>query len=402
MANQHVSLNELRGEVAPAQKKASLPSLLQSKEVTDRLAHVATAYLTPERLTSLAVNAIARTPKLAQCTPTSVLGAVMASAAVGLEPNTVAQQAWLIPYERRYKQGGQWLSSYECQFQIGYRGYITLAYRSPQIETLIAEAVHENDLFEHMQGSEQFCRYRKALTHRGDLVASFCYTRLARGESVTVLPLDEVLRIREYSETYTALRRRVEAANSQKDRDVAQRKFDETPWVAALDDMAAKSAIRKHMKRLPWEYDPTDRFGTAVSVDADRPIDYRSLSNPDRMREVMEGAPAPEYPGEPEPQSEPDTGYEPPTQETFDPPPAVDGEPGPPYNQQTASTTVEQTPDAGPGVDEVLARIAEANDMDRLDEAVSLGQELAGTDKARVTKAYKRRMNEIAQSMGLE
>lgn len=68
--------------------------------------------ITPERFTRMALSALNTTPKLAECSQMSFLGALMNAAQLGLEPNTPLGQAYLIPYRNKGKL--------ECQFQIGY------------------------------------------------------------------------------------------------------------------------------------------------------------------------------------------------------------------------------------------------------------------------------------------
>jgi len=59
-------INKMKGEIAKA-----LPSVI-----------------TPERFTRMVLSALSTTPKLAECTPKSFLGAMMNAAQLGLEPNT--------------------------------------------------------------------------------------------------------------------------------------------------------------------------------------------------------------------------------------------------------------------------------------------------------------------------
>lgn len=65
----------------------------------------------------------------------------MQAAQLGVEPNTPLGQAYLIPYRNH----GQ----LECQFQLGYKGLIDLAYRSGEITSISAHEVCENDDFEY-------------------------------------------------------------------------------------------------------------------------------------------------------------------------------------------------------------------------------------------------------------
>lgn len=257
-------------------------------KIEKAIAAVAAEFFTPDRFLRLAVNAVKKTPLLAYCDVQTVLGAFMTSAALGLEPNTVLQQAFLIPYKKRAKQGNEWVDVYECNFQIGARGFVTLAHRSPQIATLQSEAIRERDLFEHMLGTETFLKYQKTLKDRGDLIGSFCFTKLADGnEMATVLPLDEVHKIRSRSETFNALTRAVADANGAADKAKAQKKLDDTPWVMWLDDMASKSATKKHAKQLPLS--PGDAMSVAAQLDSDdgRTIDMASMTDVDRVRAVM-------------------------------------------------------------------------------------------------------------------
>lgn len=92
--------------------------------------------ITPERFSRIAMTAVTNTPKLAKCTPQSFIGALLIAAQLGVEPNTALGQAYLIPY------GNQ------CQFQLGYKGALDLAYRTGEVRSITAEVVREGDLFE--------------------------------------------------------------------------------------------------------------------------------------------------------------------------------------------------------------------------------------------------------------
>ena len=67
----------------------------------------------------------------------------LASAALGLEPNTPAGLSYLIPYKERRKDPvtGKWGDVWVCQMQISYRGFITLAHRSKAVLTVKAAAI---------------------------------------------------------------------------------------------------------------------------------------------------------------------------------------------------------------------------------------------------------------------
>lgn len=287
------ALSEVRsGSTQTDTVQASLMQMLTSPKTKRGIQSLAGAFMTPERFLRLALNAVSKTPKLLECEPNSVIGALMTAAALGLEPNTVQQQAFLIPYKKSKKVGTKWVDAYECQFQIGYRGFITLAHRSSHIDKIEAEAIHQNDVFEHMQGTESFLRYKKALTNRGALIGAFCYVRLTNGNEMTlVLPVDDIEKIKGKSETLASLKRAVDESKDDYSRAKAQKKLDETPWVLWEDDMAAKSVIKKMAKFLPLT--PGEAFSAAAQLDADNEsgntIDMRAMADADKAKAIISG-----------------------------------------------------------------------------------------------------------------
>ena len=119
------------------------------------------AVLTPERFTRMALSAINNTPELADCTPMSFIAALMNAAQLGLEPNTPLGQAYLIPYRNR--------GVLECQFQLGYKGLIDLAYRTGQIQVVQAQIVREFDYFEYQYGLDSRLNHRPGEGERGEI-----------------------------------------------------------------------------------------------------------------------------------------------------------------------------------------------------------------------------------------
>jgi recombination protein RecT len=282
-------------------KPKTIFDYLDDPRVKQGLATVAGRLLSPDRVMKLVTNAIYRTPNLALCEPKSVLGALMASMSLGLEPNTPQGHAYLIPFKRRALIRGQWQDVYDCQFQIGYRGLIVLGYRSPRIRSIDAETIYSGDHFKHMKGSKNFLEYEKALVNRGEAVGAYCHSHLVDDiEIATVLPLDHIQSIRDRSETFVALTRRLAEAKAAaeanprdtkaaKDLERAQRNYDETPWVLRFDEKSSKTAVKRHVTaKLPL--DPGDYLRAAIEIDnaADRGvIDLSVLADPDAAAAIV-------------------------------------------------------------------------------------------------------------------
>lgn len=174
--------------------------------------------MTPERFTRIALSAVSNTPKLGSCTPQSFLGAMMNAAQLGLEPNTPLGQAYLIPY------GNQ------CQFQIGYKGLLDLAYRSGEVKMIDAQTVYENDEFEYELGLDPKLKHVPAMKDRGNPIYFYAVVKLVNGGyNFQVMSIDDVkAHGKKYSKT-----------------------FNNGPWQTNFEEMAKKTVLKKALKYAP-------------------------------------------------------------------------------------------------------------------------------------------------------
>lgn len=192
--------------------------------------------LTPERFTRMALSALNNTPKLAECTPMSFIAALMNAAQLGMEPNTPLGQAYLIPYKNK--------GILECQFQLGYRGMIDLAYRNERMQSIEAQAVYENDVFEYELGLNPRLIHRPAFDDRGEIRAFYAIFRLDNGgfrfEVMSKSYVDAYAS--KYSKAFTS---------------------EFSPWKSNYDGMAKKTVIKQLLKYAPVRSD----FQKAISMD---------------------------------------------------------------------------------------------------------------------------------------
>lgn len=140
---------------------STVKEMLSNQHAFKQLEAVAASHLNPERMMRTLALAVSKTPKLAECTPLSLLGALMTSASLGLEPNNVLGLSYLVPFENRRAK------TVEAQLIIGYRGYIQLGLNSGQLAGAPTAAIHynddphwlwrmgSNDALEHSQGDMQ-------------------------------------------------------------------------------------------------------------------------------------------------------------------------------------------------------------------------------------------------------
>ncbi len=192
--------------------------------------------LTPERFTRMALSAINNTPELANCTPMSFIAALMNAAQLGLEPNTVLGQAYLIPYKNK--------GNLECQFQLGYKGLIDLAYRTGQIQIIQAQVVREFDYFEYQYGLDSRLIHRPADGERGEITYIYGFFKLLSGgygfEVSNKADMDSFAS--KYSKSFGG-------------------KY--SPWTDDYEAMAKKSIIKRALKYAPVSSD----FQKALSMD---------------------------------------------------------------------------------------------------------------------------------------
>jgi recombination protein RecT len=171
--------------------------------------------ITAERISRVLMTQIRVNEKLANCTPASLLGAVMLTAQLGLEPGPLGQ-AYLVPFGN------------ECQFIVGYKGLITLAYRSGGI-VISAYEICQNDLFKHDYGTGQVQHTFPLQKDRGPTVGVWAKAVLATGQSsILVMTKAEVEEHRKRS-----------------------RAKDSGPWITDYDAMAKKTVIRALCSQLP-------------------------------------------------------------------------------------------------------------------------------------------------------
>lgn len=195
---------------------ATIQQLIQTPSFKEKVALSLPKHLSPDRFARVALLAINRTPKLAQCTQSSLLQCLYDLSAVGLEPD--GRRAHLIPYKDK------------CTLILDYKGIVELVRRSGDVSDLHADVICENDEFSYVFGTGSHLKHKIDLRKpRGAVIGAYSYVRLKDGsDSFEVLQKDEI----------EAVRKRSMAGNS-------------GPWVSDWNEMAKKTAFRRHSKWLP-------------------------------------------------------------------------------------------------------------------------------------------------------
>lgn len=199
---------------------ADLKAQIKSMEAQFQLAMpkgVEAAQLVRDAMTVLSAN-----PKLAECEPKSVLGALMTCAQLGLRPGVLGQ-AWVIPFKGK------------GQLVVGYQGLMSLAHRSGDIASTRAQIVYANDHFDYEYGLDDRLVHKPFRGgDRGPAVAYYCVVKTKAGGV-----LWDVLERAD--------------AEAHRDKFAMARSGGKIigPWVDHFDAMALKTVIMRVLKLAP-------------------------------------------------------------------------------------------------------------------------------------------------------
>lgn len=173
-----------------------------------------------ERFTRVAMTAITKNPKLAECNQASLMTCLLDCASLGIEPD--GRRAHLIPYTNRKT------NITTCTLIIDYKGLVELVRRSGDVVKIHADVVCENDLFEYNMG-EVSKHVIDLKGQRGKVYAVYAVAQMKDGaKQCEVMTIEEVEKIRQ-------------ASNGR----------NSDPWTKHWNEMAKKTAFRRLCKWLP-------------------------------------------------------------------------------------------------------------------------------------------------------
>jgi recombination protein RecT len=219
--------------LAPQAKANSIRTLFNDNRVKGEIAKALPKHMTADKLIRVAMTSIQRNPKLLDCTQQSLLGCIMTSAALGLEPDPFLGQAYFVPYWNAKK------NCYEAQFMPGYRGYIALARRSGELQSVSSQVVHERDSFILQYGLDEKLEHIPADGDRGGIKGAYVIFRYKDGGySFDYMTYSDIKAIAMRSKTY----------NDKKDEWSG-------PWSTDEGEMCKKTVIKRHAKLTPMSVD---------------------------------------------------------------------------------------------------------------------------------------------------
>jgi recombination protein RecT len=232
-------------ELAKQSKIVTVYDFMEQKK--DLIQKALPATITPDRLIGLFTMIMKSSPELGQCSQTSLIGAVIQTVQLGLNPGAVGH-VHLVPFNNKKKVGNTWRSEREVQLIVGYKGMVELVNRCGKAVILSTEVVYENDEFKCEYGLNPILQH-KPITDgpRDGIRGVYCVAKnLVANEKVFVyLSKADIDKVKDSSK----------AAQS-----------DYSPWNKWYEEMAKKTAIKRICKILPLSVEAQAQIGADESI----------------------------------------------------------------------------------------------------------------------------------------
>jgi recombination protein RecT len=246
------------------------------------------SHVNAEKFQRVLVTAVQQTPALLDCDRGSLYGAAMRAAQDGLLPD--GREGAIVTFSGK----AQWMPM--------VAGIMKKVRNSGEISTWSVQVVKANDNFDYQLGDDEKIIHKPALRDRGETIGAYSIVTMKDGEkSREFMDVDQI----------KSIQMRSRSANA-------------GPWKTDWDEMAKKTVVRRHSKRLPMSTDldellrqdddlfmPPSQEATPAPRDVTPAAEQTAEkpSRPTRLKKVVEmeattvdeEAPEPDYipPGEP-------------------------------------------------------------------------------------------------------
>lgn len=248
LENQTKTISNVQTGVDPYRKaqsylKAMLPAINEALPKSNGLS--------AERLARIALTTLKTTPKLLECSIESLLGALLQSASLGLDPSL--GNCYFVPYKNT------------VSFQIGYKGLIDLVCRNGNVLSIVAQEVRKGDTFHYEYGRNETLKHIPAPnSERGEIEYFYAYAVLKNGGfTFQVMHISEIEEIRNnHSVSY---------------------KYDKNNsiWVKHFTAMSLKTVIKKLIKYLPTSVEVAQAIASDETIRKDITAEAISINSDD-------------------------------------------------------------------------------------------------------------------------
>lgn len=221
-------------------------------------------HMTPERMIRVALTAVSQNPRLQECNPLTICGAIVQASILGLEPSSVLGECFLVPFWNKKANGGR--GGYDAQLIVGYQGKIKLVSNTGELLGIKAAVVRENDEFEFDDGIEPYVKHKYYhVKDRGKAIGYWAGAKLKSG--FTSICFMSVTDVEQHRDEFAMTRN--------KDGKVFG------VWADNFEAMALKTVIHKCLKYVPksvqaqqaWNLDERAEAGVPQQFSVDVPLE---------------------------------------------------------------------------------------------------------------------------------
>lgn len=204
-------------QAGASEKDATVHALLERER--PELERVLPEAVSVDAFAATVLAELRRVPALYESRPADVLSAMLLAARLGLEPGPLGH-VYIVP------------AGHTVEFVIGYRGFLTLAYRSGHVKDVAAALVQDGEPFSFRKGTRPYLDHEPRIGDKPtEVVAAYAVARLRTGGSVF-----EVIGPAEWEKA-----RKASPAGSK----------NEGPWHEERGAMIRKTAVRRLEPMLP-------------------------------------------------------------------------------------------------------------------------------------------------------
>ncbi|MBC7238482.1 MAG: recombinase RecT [Chloroflexi bacterium] len=171
------------------------------------------------------LNLVSQTPRLQECTTTSIVEAVHKAVSLGLDPTGTTDEGYITPRKRH------------AVFVPGYRGLLKIAYENPRVGLIEAHVVRERDHFELRYGDPE----GHVVDHRPRL-------NVAEGEPNVPIGAYAICWWRDCPQPLVEWMTAEEIeANAER----SGNRDEDSPWQTDWPEMARKTVLKRLLKYIP-------------------------------------------------------------------------------------------------------------------------------------------------------
>lgn len=232
-------------------EQKSLTQRLESPQFKNHLMKVLPSGVTIDRHVAVALEQVRTNLKNGQgLHPMSIINAVYNAGSMGLSFNPAAKEAYFVPFGS------------VCTMIVGYKGLIKMC-KNAGMENMTSKVIYEADDFDYEEEDGVVTyRYRPSFDEdRGNPICVLTVAYMENGDKdARVLPYHKVLKIKK-------------AAKSK------------NIWNQHEEEMAQKTAIRRHCNQLPQSFDDPN-LQSVIKMDEMMEVNKPILDTPEAIKDM--------------------------------------------------------------------------------------------------------------------